>query len=542
MDVNARVQNWLETYGGASVSAAEFLCDRHLDRPERAALIYEDGQGNTISLSYQQLHDQSAALAGFFRDLGVEKGSRVAGLLPKGVELVLTTLAAWRLGAVYIPLFTAFGPQGVEYRLKAGEASVIVTDETNRSKLKEIPGDAVSGLKTVTVTNGDASLEPGDSSFWTALERASPVTETATVSGDEPMILIFTSGTTGNPKGVPVPVKALASFEAYMRFGLDVRDEDVYWNMADPGWAYGLYYNLIGPLLLGKTILFYGGAFTPQEAYRVMHQWQVTNFASAPTAYRALMAAGDEPLQEYRPRLRVASSAGEPLNPEVINWAQSRFGVPIHDHYGQTELGMIINNHHLPEIRNELKPGSMGLGMPGFRAVVVDESGRELGPGQEGQLAIDTQASHLNWFSGYWKDEARTMERYTQDGKYCLTGDTISRDSDGYFFFSGRSDDIILSAGYRIGPFEVESVLMQHPDVTETAVIGVPDQLRGEVVKAYVVLQQGRSGSEELAEELTTMVKEKLSKHEYPREIEFVAELPKTPSGKIQRFLLRQSR
>ena len=542
MDVNARIQNWLETYGGASVSAAEFLCDRHLGRPERAALIYEDGQGNKISLSYQQLHDRSAALAGFFRDFGVEKGSRVAGLLPKGVELVLTTLAAWRLGAVYIPLFTAFGPQGVEYRLGAGEASVIVTDETNRPKLKDIPRDAVPGLKTVTVTKGDAGLEPGDSSFWTELERTSPVTETAPVSGNEPMILIFTSGTTGNPKGVPVPVKALAAFEAYMRFGLDVRDEDIYWNMADPGWAYGLYYNLIGPLLLGKPILFYGGAFTPQEAYRVMHDWKVTNFASAPTAYRALMAAGDEPLQEHRPSLRVASSAGEPLNPEVINWAQSRFGVPIHDHYGQTELGMIINNHHLPDIRNELKPGSMGLSMPGFRAVVVDESGRELGPGQEGQLAIDTHASPLNWFSGYWKDKAKTMERYTPDGRNCLTGDTVSADSDGYFFFSGRSDDIILSAGYRIGPFEVESVLMQHPAVIETAVIGVPDQLRGEVVKAFVVLQQGKSGGEDLAEELKEMVKEKLSKHEYPREIEFVTELPKTPSGKIQRFLLRRSR
>jgi acetyl-CoA synthetase len=438
-------------------------------------------------------------------------------------------------------LFTAFGPQGVEYRLQAGEASVIVTDEANRPKLKDIPRDAVPGLKTVTVTRDDSSLEPEDFSFWTQLEGARPVSEPVRVSGDDPIILIFTSGTTGNPKGVPVPVKALAAFEAYMRFGLDVRDEDVYWNMADPGWAYGLYYNLIGPLLLGKPILFYGGAFTPQEAYRVMHDWKVTNFASAPTAYRALMAAGDEPLQEYRPSLRVASSAGEPLNPEVINWALSRFGVPIHDHYGQTELGMIINNHHLPEIRNELKPGSMGLAMPGFRAVVVDENGRELGPGQEGQLAIDTQASPLNWFSGYWKDEAKTIERYTADGRYCLTGDTISTDADGYFFFSGRSDDIILSAGYRIGPFEVESVLMQHPDVTETAVIGVPDQLRGEVVKAYVVLQQGKSGSQDLAEELKTMVKEKLSKHEYPREIEFVTELPKTPSGKIQRFLLRQS-
>ncbi len=541
MDVKASVQNWLETYGGASVSAADFLCDRHLDRPERAALIYEDGQGKQVARSYQQLRDRSASLAGFFQELGVNKGSRVAGLLPKGEELVLTTLAAWRLGAIYIPLFTAFGPQGVEYRLRAGEATVIVTDEANRPKLTDIPQDAVPDLKIVTATREDSSLEPGDFSFWTQLERARPVSEPVRVSGDDPMILIFTSGTTGNPKGVPVPIKGLASFEAYMRFGLDVRDEDVYWNMADPGWAYGLYYNLIGPLLLGKAILFYGGAFTPQDAYRIMHDWQVTNFASAPTAYRALMAAGDEPLQEHRPSLRVTSSAGEPLNPEVINWAQSRFGVPIHDHYGQTELGMIINNHHLPEIRNELKPGSMGLAMPGFRAVVVSEDGQELGPGLEGQLAIDTHASPLNWFSGYWKDKARTMERYTLDGRYCLTGDTVSTDAEGYFFFSGRSDDIILSAGYRIGPFEVESVLMQHPDVIETAVIGVPDQLRGEVVKAYVVLRQGRSGSEELAEELKTMVKEKLSKHEYPRGIEFVSELPKTPSGKIQRFLLRRS-
>jgi len=537
MYVSQNMQQWLDTYGGAAVSAADFLCDRHLNDPERIALIYDDGQGKKTTRTYQELFELSSRLAGFLQSQGVGQGDRVAGLLPKGLELVVTTLAVWRLGGVYIPLFTAFGPQGVSYRLNKGQAKVLVTDQGNRGKLD---GMSSQDLASVSIMTIGKQAGQDDFDFWTELDRSEPFQELTLVSGQDPMILIFTSGTTGNPKGVPVPVKGLASFHAYMRFGLDVREDDTYWNMADPGWAYGLYYNLVGPLLLGKTIFFYGGAFTAENAYSLMRDTGVTNFASAPTAYRALKAAGHERVREYSPQLRVASSAGEPLNPEVISWFRENFDIPIRDHYGQTELGMVINNHQLPELQAELKLGSMGQAMPGFRMVVVDQAGQEQGPGLEGQLAADTTASPLFWFSGYWQDEAKTMERYTADGRYCLTGDTVSYDQDGYFFFSGRSDDIILSAGYRIGPFEVESALMQHPSVAETAVVGKPDELRGELVKAYVVVHKGVTPSDDLAEELKNLVRDQLSKHQYPREIVFVDELPKTPSGKIQRFLLRK--
>ena len=322
-----------------------------------------------------------------------------------------------------------------------------------------------------------------------------------------------------------------------MRFALDVREEDTFWNMADPGWAYGMYYGIIGPLLLGKTLLFYRAAFKPEKALDVMRRYGVTNFAAAPTAYRVIRSAGLERPEGLK--LRAASSAGEPLNPELFNWAQDFLGVPLFDHWGQTELGMAIASHHAPAFSRPVKPGSMGQPMPGFRAVILGEDGQELPAGQEGELALALADSPLCIFSEYDRAPERTLERIDMAGKYYRTGDTASRDDDGYFFFSGRGDDIILSAGYRIGPFEVESALVAHADVAEAAAVGKPDELRGELVKAYVVLREGVTGDEALKEELSSFVKTKLAAHAYPREIVFLDALPKTPSGKVQRFLLR---
>jgi acetyl-CoA synthetase len=365
--------------------------------------------------------------------------------------------------------------------------------------------------------------------------------EPVEVSGDDLMILLYTSGTTGQPKGVEVPVRALASMAAYMRFGLDLREDDVYWNIADPGWAYGLYYALLGPLLLGQTTLFVNAPFDPITTYRVLRAYGVTNFAAAPTVYRALRAAGSAAADGAPPlRLRVASSGGEPLNPDVITWAEQHLGTAVHDHYGQTELGVAICNHHAPSLRWPLRLGSMGYSLPGYRAVVVDESYGEAAPGQKGQIAIDTTRSPLYWFRGYYKEPARTAERFGA-GRYYLTGDAASCDAEGYFYFSGRADDIINSAGYRIGPFEVESAVLGHPAVAEAAVVGIPDTLRGQVVKAFVVLRTGYDASETLAGELSHFVKSRLSAHAYPREVAFVSQLPKTPSGKVQRYLLRGS-
>lgn len=536
------IESWLDLYGGSESSAATFLCDRHAAIPEKVALFYEDAHGQVSKWTYAELRNLSAKMAGFLKTLGVQKGDRVAGFLPKSPELVITALAAWRLGAAYIPLFTAFGPDAVDYRVTDSGTKVVVTNPVHRPKLNETSAYSEGKIAVVTVADARGKgIERGDYSFWHELEKASPVKESVPVGGDGLMIMLYTSGTTGNPKGVEVPVSALAAFQAYMEFGLDIREDDMYWNMADPGWAYGLYYNVVGPLLLGKAILFYSGAFTPQDVFRILSKYEVTNFASAPTAYRALKAAGDKVMRPYPLHLRVASSAGEPLNPEVIEWAEKQWSVPIHDHFGQTELGMTANNHHRQDLKKPIKNGSMGVSMPGFRMVVVDDDGNELGPGKEGMFAVDVQNSPLFWFRGYWNDEKKTQDKFLGNGRYCTAGDTVSMDEDGFFYFSGRSDDIILCAGYRIGPFEVESALIRHPDVAEAAVVGKPDELRGETIKAYVALKPGVVESDQLADDLKMFVKKHLAAHQYPREIDFVDQLPKTPSGKIQRFLLRKS-
>jgi acetyl-CoA synthetase len=532
-----QVQAWLSESGGATVPLAHLLCDRYAADPTRVALRYEDATGNEQTYTFAELRDTSARFAGVLAGLGVARGDRVATLLPRSPELIIACLGLWRLGAAQVPLFTAFGPQAVTYRLAHSGAKVVVTDHTNRLKVE--PKD--SALRVVTVEGTPGALPAGDVPFWSALGSAAPVERPVTVSGDDLLIQIYTSGTTGQPKGVEVPVRALASFAAYLRFGLDVRDDDVYWNILDPGWAGGLYYALVAPLLLGHPTILVNARFDVQATWRAMGKYGVTNFMASPTLFRAMRAAGIERATGANPvRLRAASSGGEPLNPEVVAWAETHFGIPIHDTFGQTELGMAICNHHAPGLRRPLRPGSMGHPMPGFRVVVVDSDYQEVGPGQEGQIAIDTTQSPLYWFRGYYKDAERTAERFGA-GRYYLTGDMASRDADGYFYFSGRGDDIINSSGYRIGPFEVESALVGHPAVAEAAVVGKPDPLRGEVVKAFVVLRPGYAATADLGTELGQFVKTRLAAHLYPREIVFVDQLPKTPSGKVQHYLLRGS-
>jgi acetyl-CoA synthetase len=532
-----QIRDWLAVYGGRAVAPAALLCDRHADDPSRLAARCVDAAGQETTLTFAELRDRSARFAGVLRDLGVGKGDRVATLLPKSPELLIATLAIWRLGAVHLPLFTAFGPQAIAFRVEHGGARVLVTDGANRWKLDEA---GVPAMRVVAVESDEGDgVRAGDVSFRRALGAAVPVEAPVAVGGDDPMILIYTSGTTGHPKGVPVPVKALAAFETYLRYGLDLRPDDVYWNMADPGWAYGLYYALVGPLLIGQTTLLVNAPFTAETTYAIWRTYGVTNFAAAPTAYRALRAAGVPDGTKDGLRLRVASSAGEPLNPEVIAWAAEELGVPLHDHYGQTEHGMLVNNHHHPALHQTTRPGSMGQPMPGFRVVVVDGDGGELGPDEDGTIAIDVANSPLFWFPGYAGEPEWTTRVFAGDGRFCVTGDAARRDADGHLFFAGRADDLINSAGYRIGPFEVESALVGHPAVAEAAVVGKPDPLRGEIVKAFVVLKPGVAGTDALADELQRYVKTRLAAHAYPREFAFVDHLPKTPSGKIQRFLLR---
>jgi acetyl-CoA synthetase len=520
--VNERISQWIREYAADQVDVANLMCDRH----SGVALDYLDDKGNQSQYSFEKLSDLSRRCATALMELGVGVGDPVATLLPKSPELMITALGIWRLGAVHLPLFTAFGPDAISYRLQNSSAKVIVTDAIQQSKLAEPTLDRM----VVNCT--------GERDFWTSIHRAAPVQANVARQNNDPLVVLYTSGTTGQPKGALLPVQALPAIVGYMQFGLDVREDDVFWNMADPGWAYGLYYALIGPLLLGHTTFFYNAPFNAEMTWRLLRERAVTNFAAAPTIYRALRAYAAEPAPADRLRLRVASSAGEPLNPEVIRWAEGAFGVPIHDHYGQTELGMLVMNHHDPSLARPLRTGSMGQATPGFRLTVVDREGVELGPGVDGTLAVDIEQSPLYWFRGYLNDPVATAHRIVNN-RYYMTGDIASRDEDGFFYFSGRADDVITSAGYRIGPFEVESALVRHPAVTEAAVIGKPDGLRGEVVCAFVVLKPDTEPSDKLASELSNFVKSHLSAHAFPRDIRFVKSLPKTPSGKVQRYLLR---
>ncbi|MCE0912125.1 MULTISPECIES: acyl-CoA synthetase [Pseudomonas] len=505
-----------------ALNACVECCDRHAGNG-KLALIYEDRDGNSARYSFDQLKAQAARFANVLKAQGVGAGDRVAGLMPRTPELLVTILATWRLGAVYQPLFTAFGPKAIEHRLEQSHARVVVTDSQNRAKLDDV--QACPTIITVRARSGELD-------FQQCLERAADACEPVMRSGNDPFLLMFTSGTTGPAKPLEVPLRAIVAFQGYMRDAIELRPEDNFWNLADPGWAYGLYYAVTGPLSLGHATTFYDGPFSVESCARVIDKLGITNLAGSPTAYRLLIAAGNEFSAPIKGRLRVVSSAGEPLNPEVIRWFSDELGVTIHDHYGQTELGMVLCNHH--GLKHPVHLGSAGFAIPGHRIVVVDEQSNELPAGQPGILAVDREQSPLCWFGGYHGLPTKSFI-----GKYYLSGDTVELNQDGSISFVGRSDDVITTSGYRVGPFDVESALIEHPAVIEAAVIGKPDPERTELIKAFVVLASGYNGSAELEETLRQHVRQRLYAHAYPREIEFVSELPKTPSGKLQRFILR---
>ncbi|WAB96395.1 MULTISPECIES: AMP-binding protein [Pseudomonas] len=505
-----------------ALNACVECCDRHAGAG-KLALIHEDRDGNTARFSFDQLKAQSARFANVLRTHGVGPGDRVAGLMPRTPELLVTILATWRLGAVYQPLFTAFGPKAIEHRLEQSHARVVVTDSLNRGKL-----DEVQACPTIITVNARA----GELDYQQCLAGAPSDCEPVMRTGNDPFLLMFTSGTTGPAKPLEVPLRAIVAFQGYMRDAIDLRSEDNFWNLADPGWAYGLYYAVTGPLSLGHATTFYDGPFSVESCARVIDKLGITNLAGSPTAYRMLIAAGSAFSAPVKGRLRAVSSAGEPLNPEVIRWFANELGVTIHDHYGQTELGMVLCNHH--GLSHPVHLGSAGFAVPGHRIVVLDEQGAELPVGQPGILAVDREQSPLCWFAGYHGLPTKAFI-----GKYYLSGDTVELNADGSISFVGRSDDVITTSGYRVGPFDVESALIEHPAVVEAAVIGKPDPERTELIKAFVVLAQGVVGCAELEEALRQHVRQRLYAHAYPREIEFVSELPKTPSGKLQRFILR---
>ncbi|MFP6847240.1 MAG: acyl-CoA synthetase [Pseudomonas sp.] len=511
-----------------ALNACIECCDRHA-LPGRIALFWESRDGSSASYTFCELQKQASRFANYLHAQGVRPGDCVAGMLPRNVELLITILGTWRLGAVYQPLFTAFGPKAIEHRLQGSGAKVVVTDGANRGKFDEVEDAPL--LVTVAGAKGQG-IQRGDFSFWAELERHSDEFEPVLRSAEDPFLMMFTSGTTGLAKPVLVPLKAILAFVGYMREAVDLRPEDAFWNLADPGWAYGLYYAVTGPLAMGHPTTFYEGAFTVESTCRIIRKYGITNLAGSPTAYRLLLAAKAQVEPLLRGHLRAVSSAGEPLSPEVIRWFADGLATTIHDHYGQTELGMVLCNHHA--LAHPVRLGAAGFAMPGHRVVVLDEQHCELPHGQPGILALDRARSPLFWFPGY-----QGMPTKAFVGDYYLSGDTVELNEDGSISFVGRSDDVITTSGYRVGPFDVESALIEHPAVIEAAVIGKPDPERTELVKAFVVLHPQFRADAALAEELKLHVRKRLSAHAYPREVEFVAELPKTPSGKIQRFLLR---
>ncbi|ASK36244.1 AMP-binding protein [Alcanivorax sp. N3-2A] len=512
-----------------SLNACVECCDRHA-LPGRIALFWEGESGARERYTFDELQRWSARFADFLHGQGVRAGDCVSGLLPRRVELLITILGTWRLGAVYQPLFTAFGPKAIGHRLDIAGSKVVVTDGANRAKLDGL--DTVPAVLTVAGPKGEG-VRRGDFSFWAELEQAADTFEPVMRGAEDPFLMMFTSGTTGLPKAVPVPLKAILAFKGYMTEAVGLRRQDAFWNLADPGWAYGLYYAVTGPLSLGCPTTFYDGPFTVESTCRVVERYRITNLAGSPTAFRLLMAGGERVENALKGRLRAVSSAGEPLTPEVIRWFDRALGVTIHDHYGQTELGMVLCNHH--ELAHPVRIGAAGYAVPGHRVVVVDEQGQELPAETPGILAVDCPRSPLFWFPGYPAAPQKAFQ-----GDYYLSGDTVELNTDGSISFVGRSDDVITTSGYRVGPFDVESALIEHPSVVEAAVVGKPDPERTELVKAFVVLGERFSASEELARELQQHVRERLSAHAYPREVAFVEALPKTPSGKIQRFILRQ--
>ena len=529
-----RIQELIDRFSADDACPARLLCDDH--PADKVAFTVVESDLTPRDLTYGELRERSARLAAALAERGVGPGDAVATLMGKSAELVVTVLAIWRRGAVHVPLFTAFAPAAIKMRLDGSDARMLIVDADQRSKLDpsaDMPADAPWRVVTVGGDHRD-----GDVSFDQLITSPARAVEPVVTGPAAPFIMIFTSGTTGTPKGVPVPVRGLAHMVMYLEYGYDLREQDVYWNAADPGWGYGLFYAIPAPLAAGRRSILLRPGFSAELSWRVLAELGVTNFAAAPTVYRA-MRNSEAPAGA---RLRCVSSAGEPLTPDLIPWAEQTFGVAIRDQYGQTEMGMIVANAWHPDLLAPIKPGSMGTPLPGHNVVVLRDDADEPAPASTlGRVAVDSTAP-LFAFDCYHNEPERTAQRFTEGGHWYLTGDVAMCDDDGSFFFSSRDDDVIIMAGYRIGPFDVESVLVAHDDVAEAAVIGVPDTLKGEVIEAYVVPRAGMVPSDEFTAELQQHVKAKFAAHAYPRRVHFVDALPKTPSGKIQRFILRRQR
>ena len=527
---------------GRGLNIAHEAVDRHAAgaRAGHVALRWLGKDGTTRALTYADLRGLTNRFANVLRRLGVAKGERVFVLSGRVPELYVAALGALKNGSVFCPLFSAFGPEPLQQRLGIGEGRVLVTTAAlyARRRVAEWRG-TLPQLAHVLLIDADPATAPaGTQALRPLLDAADERFEIPATDPEDMALLHFTSGTTGRPKGAVHVHAAVLAHHVTGTYALDLHPDDVFWCTADPGWVTGTSYGIIAPLSHGITSIVDEGDFDAARWYDVVARHGVTVWYTAPTAVRMMMKAGAEVARgiDFR-RLRFLASVGEPLNPEAVVWGQRVLGLPIHDNWWQTETGGIMIANYLAM---EIRPGSMGRPLPGIEAAVVvrrdDGTIEEVSaPGREGELAL--RAGWPSMFRGYLHEEARYRKCFA--GGWYLTGDLVTRDADGYFWFIGRADDVIKSAGHLIGPFEVESALLEHSAVAEAGVIGKPDPVVGEVVKAFVALKPGHDASPALQKELIGFARTRLGPAVAPRELEFREALPRTRSGKIMRRLLK---
>ncbi|MGZ5081624.1 MAG: acetate--CoA ligase [Usitatibacter sp.] len=522
----------LDGLPGGALNIAYEAVDRHVERGhgDHVALRWLPREGAPRDITYRELRRLTNRFANVLRNgLGLAKGDRLFVLCERTPELYVGVLGALKAGLVVCPLFSAFGPEPVRMRLEIGQANAVLTTEAffRRKVEKSVP--SLPSLRHILITGEPLDLLMAEASDEFEAEPTRP---------EDGSLLHFTSGTTGMPKGAMHVHAAAVMHYATGRYALDLHRDDIFWCTADPGWVTGTSYGIVAPLLHGVTSIVDEADFDAERWYRILEEQAVSVWYTAPTAIRMLMKAGPELVKGHRfPNLRFVASVGEPLNPEAVWWGQDVLGLPIHDNWWQTETGgiMIANTPAM-----DIKPGSMGKPLPGVEAFIVER--REDGgvrvidkPDSEGELAL--RAGWPGMFRAYLGQEERYRKCFA--GDLYLTGDLAKRDADGYFWFVGRADDVIKSAGHLIGPFEVESALMEHPAVAEAGVIGKPDPIVGEMVKAFVSLKKGFEPSEALRLELLAHARKRLGAAVAPKEITFAASLPKTRSGKIMRRLLK---
>jgi len=532
--------------GGRGLNIAHEAVDRHAAGAAgaRAALRCHGRDGTVRQLTYAELAAESARFANVLRDLGVRPGDRVFAATGPIPELYVAAIGALKARAVFCPLFSAFGPEPMRQRLELGAGTVLVTTSAIHAARVAAVRDRLPLLRHVVVVGGPGAEDAGTHDWDRLMAAAEADVRIGPTPPSSPALLHFTSGTTGTPKGAVHVHEAVVAHHATAAAALDLRAGDVFWCTADPGWVTGTSYGIVAPLVHGVTSVVVEGEFDPDRWLAVLAEERVSVWYTAPTAVRMLMRAGAEPARPL-PDLRFVASVGEALNPEAVRWGVEALGLPIHDNWWQTETGaiMIANLAALP-----IRPGSMGVALPGVEAAIVaiddrgapvlDDGVARLAPdGAEGQLAL--RPGWPSMFRGYLGQDERYRAAFA--GGWYMSGDVARRDRDGYFWFVGRGDDVIKSSGHLIGPFEVESALMEHPAVAEAGVVGLPDPVAGEVVTAFVALRPGFAPSDALARELRGFARARLGAAIAPRAVRFRDALPHTRSGKTMRRVLRDA-